>query len=411
MNICTSANSKYVKYLYVMLYSLLSNNDAVTVYILQKDFNANDKQLIKGLFNGEDRVIFIDIDDCLIKNAPTTEKISVESYYRLYIPEVIPENIDRILYLDVDIIVNGSLECLFEIDMGEASLGVCRDRFWRMADREQKDLFGWKDECRYFNAGVILWNLRKLRGRHTIKKCVSVMRELDYNLKFHDNDLLNYMYHDNLMWLPSIKYNYQSDAEFIGEDFSDETVIFHFAGSSPWSAGLHALSHKIWWEYAKNTPFYMEIKDEMLDKFEAGYNVLWEELHQIRMYSATIDTMNLLSKNGLLNIPYESKMIIYGHGELGKCFYKHLSQKDKSRVIGWIDKKIRRNFVDDIDDIPICSDLSVMDLGQDNYIMIVTPSYQMTKLTNEIRKQVPSNVVVVSLMELLEKIAGYSIYR
>ena len=151
MNIVVSANSKYMRYLYVMLVSLFENNrdSAITIYVMQKDFSDYDKRNINDLaLSFGQEVVFLYVDRSRFAGLPVTEKFSIEAYFRLIMGELLPVKVDKALYLDVDVIVYGRIRELYETDITGYIAAVCPDMDHPVLDPAKRELFGRKVDLR-----------------------------------------------------------------------------------------------------------------------------------------------------------------------------------------------------------------------------------------------------------------------
>ena len=96
----------------------------------------------------------------------------MESFYRLVLPEILPEEIERILYLDVDIVVNHSLKELYHTEFDGNALCACPEPFSGIGVFQYRDEM-FQEHVRegftYFNSGVLLMNL-KLKCLNVLKK-------------------------------------------------------------------------------------------------------------------------------------------------------------------------------------------------------------------------------------------------
>lgn len=274
MNFSISINHKYTKYAYVMLTSLFySHKDSggeLTVYILQSDLTKEDKTLLLQLAEKYGHtVVFLQADiGKYAKDLPTTENWSKEMYYRLLLGELLPKEIGRILYLDVDIIVNRPLFEFYQTDLGGMDLAAADDPMISgNFSEEQKRLFAdFPQPVRYFNSGVILFDLDKIRGQYDFSVYCRVADKFSYQLTNPDQDLLNYVHNGHVLYFDNSRYNIFSQvAEMEGgsyESVRTEGAIIHFAGRKPWNYnGVHYGIEKLWWDYAKMTPFYHELME------------------------------------------------------------------------------------------------------------------------------------------------------
>lgn len=132
INIALSLNHKYMRYAYVMLTSLFENQPnslKLYIYFLYSDLTKEDKLKLEDVVKshgGEAYWLSVNVE-LFLSNLPISTGWSLEIYYRLLLADILPEEIERILYLDVDIIINHSLENLFFTDLEGKLLGACAD--------------------------------------------------------------------------------------------------------------------------------------------------------------------------------------------------------------------------------------------------------------------------------------------
>lgn len=278
MNVAIAINAKYVRYAYVMLSSLFSNNknSEICVYILHGESLENGREILERLAEKyEQKVIFIKINnDMLSKRLPlNSPNWTIEIYYRLMLPELLPECIDRILYLDVDMIVNGSLTELYTIDFEDKLFCVCKDMSAKngLTDIQNRLFTNLLSQggFTYFNSGMMLWNIEKIRGKVGFHNYMQLIEKLDYEISAPDQDLLNYMHWNQIKLVDEECYDLFARLAYNegkGYDWVKENVtIIHFAGHKPWQAeALRYSTEQLWWDYAKISPFYTEMLEELV---------------------------------------------------------------------------------------------------------------------------------------------------
>ena len=275
VNVSISINHQYTKYAYIMLTSLFVQHNefpnSVTVYILQSDLTQEDKALLLQLaekYNQEISFLQVDIGDYADK-LPTNKDWSEEMYYRLLLGELLPEEVTRILYLDVDIIINKPLLDLYHMDMQGMHLAVADDPAIQgnFSVQQQKIFAGFPTPIRYFNSGVVLMDMEKIRGHYTFADYCKVAEQFSYQLSNPDQDLLNYVHAGNVCYIDNSRFNVFSqiaEEESSYEQIKEEAVIIHYVGRKPWKYnGVHYSIERLWWDYAKLTPFYYELMESV----------------------------------------------------------------------------------------------------------------------------------------------------
>ena len=131
------------------------------------------------------------------------EWISVATYYRLKIPEILPQHIEKVLYLDCDIIVEQDLKELWETDISNVILGAVED-CQSIENSQRLNLPG-----NYFNAGVLLINLKELRKIDLMKLSREYLIKNQSVIIYQDQDILNGLFCKNCKFLP-LKWNVNS---------------------------------------------------------------------------------------------------------------------------------------------------------------------------------------------------------
>lgn len=273
INLAMSFNSRYMKYAYVMLTSLLINkseDSQIRLFVLHSDLSFDDQRVIKRMVEiAGSTVEFIFINDEFFpEEMPTTVDWSLEIYYRLLIPELLPEDLDRVLYIDADVIINhpldelyvspfdGNLICACE-NFGDLNFGEYRRRIFE--GHLEKGL-------PYVASGLLLMNLEELRPLSPFGLYLEAAEKFDYHLEMPDMDLLNYVHAGKIKVLDKYRYQIfamQSYTEGVRYEEAKKCVIVHYAGHKPWQGGgIHFELEKIWWDYAKQTPYYAELLEE-----------------------------------------------------------------------------------------------------------------------------------------------------
>ncbi len=279
MNIAVSLNRNFFYCTYVMLTSLYENNSdsAITVYILHSELTDGQIDAFEQLarqHGGQVQSVFVD-RSLFSEGLMITAEWSIETYYRLLMADALPQEVERILYLDGDIIVNGNIRDFYDLDFEDKLLGVCMETEKNMENQPQLNSRMFekllKQGFYYFNAGVMLWNLKAIRGHYTFADYMKVAEEYADVLVTPDQDILNYCYWNKGKYVESAVYNqFSRDAHYEGKTYQkirEQTRIVHFASAKPWNANnLHFDIEQLWWDYAQKTPYYEFLCEEFTEK-------------------------------------------------------------------------------------------------------------------------------------------------
>lgn len=280
INIATSLDDNFARYTYVMMLSALENrkdDDEYHFYILHAGLKESNISLLLSLQNQytDCKIIPIMVDKSKFGNKlPTCSKWTIAMYYRLMLVELIPEDVDRIIYLDGDIIVNKSLSELAIIPFDENKLIMaCEDYMGTESQLEVNYVCRviFEKGLKYVNSGFLMIDMNLLRSRYSFDYYMQeAMKLVDMAvLDCPDQDILNYVHMDDIQLLDNAKYNLFAKQAYargiMYEDIKRDVTIVHYASQKPWHGQyMHTNTEQIWWEYAKKTPFYVDLVDEFM---------------------------------------------------------------------------------------------------------------------------------------------------
>ena len=208
MIIVSSSDNAYAQHLGVMIISLLKNKARTTmisIYIL--DGGISEQNRIKLLSISKKysfMMAFIKIDPHEYKYVKISDYISQASYYRILIPNFIPHEVNKILYLDCDIIVKKDLSDMWNTDISNYYLAAVENQY----PTDYKSLGLLKSDD-YFNAGVMLVNIESWRNMNVTRQCFEFLKKYPEAIRFWDQDVLNAVIKGLWYHLPST-YNFES---------------------------------------------------------------------------------------------------------------------------------------------------------------------------------------------------------
>lgn len=254
-NILVTLNRSYLKVLSTMLYSLSqSDMDGVfTVYIAHNSLTAEDFAALGSLLP-RTNLVDVRLSNDLLENAPVSDRYPTEMYYRIFAAQYLPKNLDRILYLDPDIIVINSLRALYSIDFKDhlfAAASHIESRSFQEFNRLRLNLSA---QSKYINSGVMMMNLSLLRTEQSTQQVFDFIAEHKNSLLLPDQDVLNALYTDRIIFLDPLIYNLgekylhlknmhlpkdrQLDVDWVRQ----HTAIIHYYGrNKPWKENFHGV--------------------------------------------------------------------------------------------------------------------------------------------------------------------------
>lgn len=163
MNIAYHCSDAYARILGVSLASLFENNiytDEINIYIIERRISDKNKKALNSIAEQYCRkIIYIPMPDINKKEHLSLKKVKkkwmFDSYCRLYLDDLLPEELEKVLYLDSDVLVTDSLDMLWKTDLKNHCVAGVKDCF---GDNYYK-LLGLKENSSYCNSGVLLINL------------------------------------------------------------------------------------------------------------------------------------------------------------------------------------------------------------------------------------------------------------
>lgn len=191
IQICLSADSAYAQHLGVTITSILKNakkSDELFFYILDGGLSEIDKSRILGLNKFKNFTIeFIPINKEDFINCPLVgNHITIATYYRFMIPTLLPD-LDKVLYLDCDMVIEDTLSELFAENIDGYWLAGVED----LGYYRHRRILGRETESFYVNAGLLLINLNKWREDNIEEKLFKFAEENKDILVHQDQDVIN----------------------------------------------------------------------------------------------------------------------------------------------------------------------------------------------------------------------------
>ena len=189
INIAFAIDAKYTPHLETLIKSICYYNKNVNFYVLHNDIPEEWFEGIQCKLEKMGNNLFsIHISDDIFKDYKTLEHISSSSsYYRLLIPKLI--NQARILYLDADIIVNGSLSDFYYSDLNGAPVGVVKD--YGMGENFPFPYLDASVSKKYFNSGVLLIDCVTWRNEGLVDTLLQTVEEYGDQVLYGDQCILN----------------------------------------------------------------------------------------------------------------------------------------------------------------------------------------------------------------------------
>lgn len=274
-NIVIASDSNYLHLVATCIVSLFETNPdgKFHIHLLSNGIGEVDLDALKIImerYQGHLSVYPIDdLRERLAINVPST--ISLTSYARLFVASILPPDLDKILYIDCDIMFNGSIRQLFDIDFADNLIGGVLDPL--ISHTYKKELKISKNEA-YINAGVLMIPLQRWRREGMEQKFIDYLIANGGRVHHHDQGIINAVCSERKKILPpqfnvmsnSLCYPwkklYEINTPFYNhEEFNNgisAPIIIHFTGITyrrPWIMGCTHPYVDRFLQYRANTTY------------------------------------------------------------------------------------------------------------------------------------------------------------
>lgn len=277
VNIVFAADEDFLPYTAVTLASMLkhySGSKALRVFLLlERPLAPEHRARFAALANIHPyQLEEFEVDAGMFADVRTTDGLTLATYFRLFLHELLPTDIGKVLYLDSDLIIRRSIDTLFDMTFdGNLFCGVEDSR-----SRDYKNKFGVPESGRHINAGVILINveyMREIGFTRLIRDYLEVNR---HRVVLGDQQIVGELFYDAVRYIP-VKWNvhgslfdplWAKESFGVLNDMSPQDVaaaviapaIIHYTfRRKPWISLDHPKA-ELWFDYLTLTGYVDEIE-------------------------------------------------------------------------------------------------------------------------------------------------------
>jgi len=256
MDVVMAFNTEFLLPAVTAIYSLFANNDDIRLHILYVDLSDSGKVVLIRLtkLGKNNSIEFIRIEEELLKKIKVqTGRWRQEAFFRYNTIEVLPE-LDRVLWLDADILVRGSIEDLYNTDFdGKSFAGV-----WDVTSNPSERL-GLDD---YINSGILLINAEKLKKTGQLEKFWELVASPDYAADLPDQDALNIVFNKDIKIIDIIWNTFLYVPEEHADNLIENSIIIHYISKyKPWNVEDTEYFVKVFEHYRAAEVFVREYWD------------------------------------------------------------------------------------------------------------------------------------------------------
>jgi len=250
MNVIYSSSDLYSELAAISIVSLLVNNsdvDDINIYIIDKGISEEHKRILREMVESYGRNLFylenIDIEKIASRKI-SVGRWHISTFSRLFMLQVLPKNIHKVIYIDCDMIIRYSLKSLWKMDMEGTwvmSADDCRGKKYR-------ENIGIPLDSIYTNNGLMVIDLDAWRANDVETKFIKFIKKYDGDITYVDQGVVNGVFQPlkKVKLLP-IAYNAQTACYDLGYE------------------GLNACRKPVW-AYSKDQ-FEKDIEDPIIVHF------------------------------------------------------------------------------------------------------------------------------------------------
>jgi lipopolysaccharide biosynthesis glycosyltransferase len=266
IDVAFACDSAYLQPLAVAIASLLETSRApsrIHVWLVTRTLDEQALEPIRHVVNdaGAKLTLLSVTREELLRRVPLSEHLTEAAYYRLLLPELLPRSMDRVIYLDADVVVRRPIEHLWSIDLAGTCTGaVLNPRALNVIP------MGLSHESDYFNSGVLLIDLARWRDEQIAERALEFAVAFEGNLLCHDQDALNHVLNGHwhrldLRWNQQFKF-FKHPATFLRISAaalrrarSDPFIVHFTSNTKPWHYSNDHPWRGLYYRYLDRTPF------------------------------------------------------------------------------------------------------------------------------------------------------------
>lgn len=257
-----AVDDNYVPQLAVALRSLITNinnKDSYEIYVLIENLSNDNRKVILDMQEDRVHITFVDVAEQLssiCSDLHVRDYYTNTTYYRFFIPELFPQY-SKGIYLDCDIVITTDIAEMYHKSLGNKLAGVITEEVISDIDvfAHYSEIVLGISRYDYFNAGIMLMNLEKMRRERLREAFVELLGKKTYTVA-QDQDYLNVLCHGRVRHL-SLMWN---KTPMPCSDVTKTPKIVHYKiNFKPWRYDDIPYG-ELFWHYARMTPYYEYFK-------------------------------------------------------------------------------------------------------------------------------------------------------
>jgi len=268
------ASGMYCRHAAALLASVFMNtNENVHIHFLHDNTltEENHQRFVDLAMSFHQTISFYGIQDVFqLAESETLSLNTVGTLFRLLLPGLV--DVNKMIYFDCDVICNLDVKEMWQIDIEDYAIAAVPDSPWYISFARKYDFYKKVSILgpSYFNAGVLIFNLQRIRERYTLlEDCLALLKKYPY-APCLDQDALNIVFQRDRLLLDR-RYNRLADDVFVrgnADQYALESswkgICWHFAGKEkPWNSKLYPV-FRLYWRCLVRTP-WGSAPDQLVD--------------------------------------------------------------------------------------------------------------------------------------------------
>lgn len=269
ISVAFACDENYAKHVGVVIKSILDNaaiDDRLDFHILTMELSPVSESYFREIAVSERTNLYIHRVCPKSLSGFPENRHTLNAYLRLFLPDILTQ-IEKVLYLDADLLVRKSLKELWGFSVANVAAGVAVDSMsiFKGKDLEHFEALKLPENHTYFNSGVMLLNLKVLREIQLAKEVKLWMNTYSNLMRHSDQDVLNVILANNvayfhLRWnlqiplIAPVLFNYFHTPEQ-AEAVSDPAILHYVTSRKPWHREFKLPYQNLYFHYLARTPW------------------------------------------------------------------------------------------------------------------------------------------------------------
>ena len=224
MNVMYASDDNYAWLMGISMISLFENNKdskEINVFLFGDNLSEKNQNKMTSIAEKYGRsCCHVDVAKINIPRVLMSERYPKSTFSRLFAYDLLPKEVEKLIYLDCDTIVMGSLEEMFNMDVSKKAFLVTKDCMGKAYKRK----IGLKDTDTYVNAGVMLMNMKRLREIPIVERMVAFVDKYSDAMTYADQEIVNGIFQGDFGILP-VEYDMQT--QFVQYPYEEIVRIRH----------------------------------------------------------------------------------------------------------------------------------------------------------------------------------------